>query len=135
MDVYHKVLSKLLESTGGRESEAVDLRELVKKEGFLPSYPDIFQHLSRQSWIAETPRADVVRITHWGITEAKKSASGVVDPTAEIKREANRVVSEARDLITALEEFGNDPSKDGISKLEKSAEAIAGGIRRLKESV
>ncbi|HNU08662.1 MAG TPA: hypothetical protein PKO33_12920 [Pyrinomonadaceae bacterium] len=135
MDVYHKVLAKLLESTGGRESESVDLRELVKKEGFLPSYPDIFQHLSRQSWIAETPRADVVRITHWGVTEAKKTASGVVDPTAEIRREASRVVSEARDLITALEEFGKDPSKDGISKLEKAADAISGGIRKLKESV
>ncbi len=135
MDVYHKVLAKLLESTGGRESESVDLRELVKKEGFLPSYPDIFQHLSRQSWIAETPRADVVRITHWGVTEAKKTASGVVDPTAEIRRETSRVVSEARDLITALEEFGKDPSKDGISKLEKAADAISGGIRKLKESV
>ncbi len=135
MDVYHKVLAKLLESTGGRESEAVDLRELVKKEGFLPSYPDIFQHLSRQSWIAETPRADVVRITHWGITEAKKSASGVVDPTAETRRKATRIISEARELITALEAFGSDPSKDGIPKLERSAEAIAGGIRKLKESV
>ena len=38
MDVYHKVLARLLEATGGRESEKVDIKELVKKEGFLSSY-------------------------------------------------------------------------------------------------
>lgn len=135
MDVYHKVLAKLFEATGGRESEAVDLKELVKKEGFLPSYPDIFQHLSRQSWIAETPRADVVKITHWGISEAKKTAASGADRGQTVKRESTRVISEARELIAILEEFSNDPGRESFAKAERSAEAIMAGIRRLKETV
>jgi hypothetical protein len=135
MDVYHKVLAKLFEATGGRESEAVDLKELVKKEGFLPSYPDIFQHLSRQSWIAETPRPDVVKITHWGATEAKKSSSSVADNGQAIKRETTRVISEARELISILEEFSNDASRELLAKAERSADSIGAGVRKLKESI
>ena len=32
MDVYHRVLVKLFEVTGGKETEIIDLKELVKKE-------------------------------------------------------------------------------------------------------
>ncbi len=135
MDVYHKVLARLLEATGGRESEKVDIKELVKKEGFLSSYPDIFQHLSRQSWIAETPRPDVVRITHWGITEAKKSTGSGADSGQAAKRETTRVISEARELISILEAMSDDLTSEGIAKAEKSAESIAAGICKLKESV
>lgn len=135
MDVYHKVLARLFEATGGRESEAVDFKELVKKEGFLPSYPDIFQHMSRQSWIAETQRADVVKITHWGISEAKKTAASGADAGQSVKRESTRVISEARELIAILEEFSNEPGRETVAKAERSAEAIVAGIRRLKESV
>ncbi len=135
MDVYHKVLAKLLDASGGRETEAVDLKELVKKEGFLSSYPDIFQHLSRQSWIAETPRADVVKITHWGITEAKKSGAPGGDSGQAVKRDTNRVISEARELIKILEEFSNESSRETIAKAEKSAETIVAAVLKLKESV
>jgi hypothetical protein len=135
MDVYHKVLARLLEATGGKETETVDFKELVKKEGFLPSYPDIFQHLSRQSWIAETARADVVRITHWGITEAKKSTTGTDGGEQVLKRDAARISSEARELIAILDEFSNDPSSEVAAKAEKSAEAIVAGVRKLKASV
>lgn len=135
MDVYHKVLVKLYELSGGKESEAVDFKELVKKEGFLPSYVDIFQHLSRQSWIAETPRADVVKITHWGISEAKKSASGDADQGQSLKKESTRVISEARELIAVLEEFAADPSRELAAKAERSVDAIVSGVRKLKESV
>lgn len=135
MDVYHKVLAKLFEATGGRENEAVDFKELVKKEGFLPSYADIFQHMSRQSWIAETSRADVVKLTHWGLTEAKKSASSGEDSGQALKRDATRVLSEARELIAVLEEFAADPSRDSIVKAERNADAIAAAVRKLRESV
>ena len=43
MDVYHKILVKLYEVTGGRDSKKVDFAELLKKEGFYPSYADIFK--------------------------------------------------------------------------------------------
>ncbi len=46
MDVYHKVLSKLYQVTDGKDSHAVDLKDLVKSLGFLGSYDDILQQLS-----------------------------------------------------------------------------------------
>jgi hypothetical protein len=135
MDVYHRLLVKLYEITGGRESETVDLKELVKKEGYLPSYPQIKEHLSSQSWITETSRVDAVKITHWGVTEAKKTQTGGNDDSQAIKKEINRTMSDARELIIFLEELANDVSKENISKAEKKLAEINSAIQKLKSSV
>ena len=135
MDVYHKVLVKLFEVTGGRESETVDLKELVKKEGYLPSYPQIKDHLSGQSWITETARVDAVKITHWGVTEAKKSQAGGTDNAQVARKEINRTIADTRELIIFLEELANDVSKENISKAEKKLGEINAAIQKLKSSV
>jgi hypothetical protein len=135
MDVYHKVLVKLYEATGGKDSEKIDLKELVKKEGFLPSYPDIFQHLSRQSWIAETPRPDVVKITHWGVKEAKKSQDSDAVGGQDIKKEVNRVISETREFITSLEELANEASHESVNKADKKLDAINSAFQILKAGI
>jgi hypothetical protein len=135
MDVYHRVLVKLYEITGGRESEAVDLKELVKKEGYLGSYPQIKEHLSGQSWITETSRVDSVKITHWGVTEAKKANTGGADKSQTLKKEINRTVADARELVIFLEELANDVSKENISKAEKKLAEINSAIQKLKSSV
>jgi len=135
MDVYHRVLVKLYEVTGGKP-ETVDLRELVKKEGFLGSYPQIFEHLSRQSWITETPRVDSVKITHWGIKEAQKAqTSGGGDDSLAVKKEVNRTISETRELIKIFEDLANDVSKDNIARAEKKLGEINSAIQKLKSSV
>jgi len=136
MDVYHRVLVKLYEVTGGKP-ETVDLKELVKKEGFLGSYPQIFEHLSRQSWIIETPRVDSVKISHWGIKEAQTaqtSGGGGDDPLA-VKKEVNRTISETRELIKIFEDLANDVSKDNIARAEKKLGEINSAIQKLKSSV
>ena len=74
MDVYHRVLVKLFEETGGSDSKAVDFADLVKRMKFHANYVNIFKELSVQGWIVETGKVDWVRLTHWGIEEAKKSA-------------------------------------------------------------
>jgi hypothetical protein len=135
MDVYHKVLVKLLEITGGKESETVDLKELVKKEGFLSSYPQIFEHLSRQSWITETPRPDAVRITHWGVSEAKKSQTSGASDGQEVKKEVNRLIAETRELLTFFEELATDISKENLITAEKKLAVINSAIQKLKENV
>src|SRR5215204_238407 len=135
MDVYHKVLFKLYETSGGRESETVDLKELVKKEGYLPSYPQIKEHLSSQSWITETARVDAVKITHWGVTEAKKTNTGGVDSSHAAKKEINRTIGDTRELIIFLDELANDVSKENISKVEKKLGEINSAIQKLKSSV
>lgn len=135
MDVYHKVLLKLYEVTGGKESEAVDLKELVKKEGYLGNYPQIKEHLSGQSWISETSRVDSVKMTHWGVSEAKKSGSAGIDESQAIKKEINRTIADSRELIIFLEEFASDISNDNFAKVEKKFAAINSAIQKLKSSV
>ncbi|HEY8563022.1 MAG TPA: hypothetical protein VIL74_21780 [Pyrinomonadaceae bacterium] len=135
MDVYHKVLAKLYEITGGSESQTVDLKELVKKEGYLPSYPQIKEHLSGQSWITETSRVDAVKITHWGVKEAKKSQGGAGDHQQAAKKEINRTIAETRELVIFLEELAGDVSAENILKVEKKLAEINSAIQKLKSSV
>jgi hypothetical protein len=135
MDVYHRVLIKLYELTGGKESETVDLKELVKKEGYLGSYPQIKEHLSGQSWITETSRVDAVKITHWGVSEAKKSQTGGADDSPALSKEISRTISDARELIIFLEELANAVSKENIAKAEKKLSEINSAIQKLKSSV
>ncbi|MBS1792560.1 MAG: hypothetical protein JSS81_01830 [Acidobacteria bacterium] len=135
MDVYHRVLIKLYEVTGGRENETVDLKELVKKEGFLGAYPEIHQHLSRQSWITETPRPGTVKITHWGVKEAKNTQPSDAGNVMTVRREINRLVAETRELIRIFEELAADASSDNIVRAEKKAAEISSAIQKLKNGV
>lgn len=135
MDVYRKVLLKLYEVTGGKESETVDLKELVKKEGYLGNYPQIKEHLSGQSWITETARVDAVKITHWGVSEAKKSGGAGNDDSQALKKEINRTIADTRELAVFLEELAGDLSQENISKAEKKLADINTAIQKLKSSV
>ena len=135
MDVYHKVLAKLYEMTGGSESQTVDLKELVKKEGYLPSYPQIKEHMSGQSWIAETSRVDTVKITHWGVKEAKKTQTGGSDGLQAAQKEVNRTIAETRELVVFLEELASDLSEENILKAEKKLAEINSAIQKLKSGV
>jgi hypothetical protein len=51
MDAYHKVLVKLYEETGGRETRQVDFASLLKKMGFYTAFTDILTRLNREGWI------------------------------------------------------------------------------------
>lgn len=79
MDVYHKVLAKIYEMTDGKETVNVDLKDLLKTEGFFSSLDSISKHLSTESWVTETPKQNIVRITHWGVAEAKRVLSNTPD--------------------------------------------------------
>jgi hypothetical protein len=138
MDVYHKVLVKLYEVTGGKDSEAVEFKDLVKNMGFLGGYPDIFKELSRQGWIAETRRPDVVMITHWGVKEAKKSGAikeDVSERMQTVTRETNRLISNAKDFSIILGEFSSDSSKEKLKSLEKKFDELKDGIDKIKENI
>ena len=135
MDVYHKVLSKLYQITDGKDSQAVDLKDLVKNLGFLGSYNDILQQLSGQGWIAETPKLNYVRITHWGVNEIKNSANNQPDNTLVIKREANRLVAETKQFSIMLEEFAADISKEKFVQVEKKLNDLTTAIGKLKSSI
>src|SRR6476646_7850320 len=98
MDVFHKVLTRIYELTGGRDNKEVDLVERLKAEGFYSSRDSIKNHLSTEGWITDAARPDHVKITHWGMAEAKRA---VADPKAAdqgIERHTTRLLAVARDL-------------------------------------
>ena len=135
MDVYHKVLLNLYNVTGGKDSLTVDLKELVKNQGFLGNYGDIFQMLSGQGWIAETPKANFVRITHWGVKEIKKSADDQPVVAHVTKKEATQLVSDVKLLLIMLEEFASDASVENLMQVEKKLTEINVAVGKLKSSI
>lgn len=138
MDVYHKVLVKLYEITDGKDSQAVEFKDMIKDMGFLTSYPDIFSQLSGQGWIAETRRPDVVKITHWGVKEAKKSQGGgatVSESMKTVSKETNRLLANTKEFSIILGEFSSDKSKDKFKQVEKKFEELNKGIYKIKENI
>ncbi len=135
LNLYQQVLARLYEVTGGKDSQTVDLKDLVKKEGFLGSYPEIFQSLSVQSWIMETSKADYVRMTHWGIKEAKKIMSGAPDSADLLKKEASKLLQKTKELLNAVEEFAGDTSPEKFAQIEKNIEELKSIASALKINV
>lgn len=138
MDVYQKVLVKLHEVTGGKDSQAVDLKELVKGLGFLGNYPDIFKQLSRQGWIAETRRPDVVSITHWGVKEAKKAGGGGGAESESMKivsKETERLKSDVKQFAIMLDEFSSDKSAETFQNLEKTFSQLTDAVSKIKANI
>ena len=135
MDVYHKVLLKLYQVTGGKDSQITDLKDLVKNLGFLGNYNDISQMLSGQGWIAETPKLNYVRITHWGVNEVNKSGSGEPDTTQIVKKATTSLIADTKQFVISLEEFESDASKDNFGQVEKKLNDINTAINKLRANV
>lgn len=138
MDVYQKVLLKLHEATGGKDSQTVDFRELVRGLGFLGSYPDIFKQMSRSGWIAESRRADVVSITHWGIKEAKKIGAGEGELSESAKillRETERLQSDMKQFLIMVDQFAADKSKSSFQNLDKIFGQLSDAVSKIKANV
>ena len=137
LNVYHKVLQQLCEATEGKSSKAVDFKNLVKQMGFHGNYADIFQRLSGEGWIVESPKPDFVSITHWGVAEAKKSASsaGSSNTNAEIKREANRAAAASKELTTLFEEFAQNVDKDNFPPIEKKFEELQAAVAQIRKNL
>lgn len=137
MDVYQRVLARLYEVTDGKDTKAVDFKDLVKSLGFLGNYPDIFERLSGAGWIAEDKKADFVRITHWGVLEAKKSPAAAAANQSDnnLKSDVNKAQAEARELGLLLEIFSKDTSKDNLSAVERKIDNLHAVISQIKSNL
>lgn len=132
MDVYHRVLVKLFEETGGSDSKSVDFADLVKRLKFHANYASIYKELSVQGWIVETSKADWVRLTHWGIEEVKKTQRGDGGDFQEIKKDSNRLLAKAQELIGSIENLSAAATKDNFSIVEKKVSQLNTMISELK---
>ncbi len=135
MDVYHKVLTKIYEQTGGKDSVDVDLTELLKREGFFPSLENITKFLTDESWVTETAKQYTVRITHWGVSEAKKTLSGAPDKAQIIERDSKKIISEAREFVVMLEEFAASPESKKFAVIRERHEQIGGTLGRIEKNI
>lgn len=132
MDVYQKVLFKIYQVTGGKDSQLVDLKDLVKNLGFLGNYNDIFQKLSEEGWIAETPKLNYVKITHWGVKEAS-SLGNFEKPGAAmtIRKETLRLVAETKQFLVLLENFAANASESNFDEVQEKINGIHSAIKKL----
>ena len=119
MDVYHKVLLKIFAISSGSENTDVDLVDLLKKEGFYSNIDSINDHLSAEGWTTGTAREYTVRITHWGVAEARRALAETPDSAKAIEKQAGRMLADARELVIMLEEFAAGPTKAKFHVLQK----------------
>jgi hypothetical protein len=132
MDVYHKILARVYEIADGKESAAVDLTDLVKQEGFYASIDSITQRLIDQSWVTETAQRFQVRLTHWGVAEAKRVIQNLPDKKLLVSKDASRLLTECKELVIMLEEFAAEPSNEKLKTIDKRHADIGVIVRRLE---
>lgn len=123
MDVYRKFLVELYKITDGDTNETVNFLELVKNAGFYPSYKDIVKELSYHSWIYED-KDNKVKLTHWGVGEAKKWLSRAPDADQTLKKDVNRLVAETKEFAEEIDKLAGSISKEKIAEAEKKLNAI-----------
>jgi hypothetical protein len=135
MDVFHKVLTKIYEISGGRETREVDFIELLKNEGFFANRESIKDHLSTEGWITDSARPDHVRITHWGMAEAKKTLDGPGQQENGLSRQLNRLKSATRELATRVEEFESQSSPAAFKSVEERLTEVNNLVSEIKRSI
>lgn len=132
MDVYHKILTKMYDLAGGKETVEVDMKELLKREGFFPSIDSISSHLLAESWITETGRKYFVKLTHWGIAESRKAVSQTPDSGKDVNKNTNRLIAASREFSVMLEEFAASASPDQLKAIERRFSEMASTLEKIK---
>jgi hypothetical protein len=135
MDVYHKVLGKVHELSGGKESVDVDLVALLKREGFYSNFDGIKEHLSGESWVTDSPKPNHVRITHWGVMEARKAGRAGADGDQVVAKLSNKLLAETREFNIVLEEFVGRPSADSFNLMKKKLDELHAIAEKIKPNV
>ena len=135
MDVYHKVLTRLFKDSGGKETVKLDMGEILKQEGFFPSRDEISDRMVEEGWVTETDHKYVVRLTHWGLAEAKKTLSNAPDNSRALEKDSKRLISTAKEFVVMTEEFAGEPTMSRLSVIEKQCAELGALVSRVKASM
>lgn len=130
MDAFHKLLLKMYEQTGGKETVDVDFVDLTKREGYFPSIDSIVGHLVKEGWATES-RPNVLRLTHWGVAEAKKAGTVRPDAARAVERESQRLLTETRNLAVLIEEFIADPTDSRFKAVEQKVASLGPAVAEI----
>src|SRR5690348_6227729 len=118
MDVFHKVLARIYEISGGRETQEVDFIELLKKEGFYANRDSIKDQMSTEGWITDAARPGYVRITHWGMAEAKKSSRVGDKQENGVAQQIEKLKNAAHELTLSIDELGKNATAKSLKSVE-----------------
>jgi hypothetical protein len=138
MDTYQKVLVKLYEETGGRETRQVDFASMLKKMGFYTAFTDILTRLNREGWITDAPTTNYVFITHWGAMEAKKalkSETKAENSNESVKKEIARAIAANKEFGVILDDFTKNISKDNFTGVQKKFDELATIFNEIKSNL
>jgi peroxiredoxin family protein len=135
MDVFHKVLTRIYNDTGGKETAKADMGEILKQEGFFPSLEEITSHMVKEGWITEAGTKTQVFITHWGVAEAKKSLKNKPDTSRAVEKDSKQLISNAKQFVVVAEEFADEPSKSGIKLVEKHLADLGTLLNKIREEL
>ncbi|HMT09222.1 MAG TPA: hypothetical protein PKA82_14555 [Pyrinomonadaceae bacterium] len=131
MDTYHKMLVKMHESAGGRESVDVDFVEIAKREGYFPSIDEISSYLVSESWVTES-RPNVLRLTHWGIAEVRKTQAGTDAEESSLSSEKAKLAALAAGLGNLIDGLDEKNVSDSIKKVIQAGAEIVAVAERIK---
>lgn len=133
MDPYHKMLQKLYEVTKGRVGVDVDFVDLTKKAGYFPSIDSIVTQMKKEGWVTES-RTNILRITHWGVAEAKKVGANGPSSSKQIEKEARKLLAETREFAVIVEELLADPGDDKLEAVSTKFSAVSKALDALKKA-
>lgn len=131
MDAYHKMLVKIYEAAGGRESVDVDFVEIVKREGYFPSIEEISNYLRSESWVTES-RPNVLRLTHWGIAEIKKTFSSTEDGVSSFSSKKEKLVALSAELSKLVDGMSEGNANDSAKKIIRVSSDISEAAELMK---
>ncbi|MBL8181178.1 MAG: hypothetical protein JNL64_06150 [Blastocatellia bacterium] len=131
MDAYHKMLVKIYEAAGGRESVDVDFVEIVKREGYFPSIEEISNYLRSESWVTES-RPNVFRLTHWGIAEVKRSLSNQENGVSSFSANKEKLAALAAELSKLVDGLSERNAADSVKKIKSVSSDITEAAEQIK---
>jgi hypothetical protein len=117
MNAYQEIIIKLYEATGGKDNKSTDLKEIVKKAGLLGNYPNIYSFLCEEGWVAEDSKQDYVRITQWGVAEAKKAQTPVSEEEKAAGANAKILATVAKDLSDLSASYASSPNDENLKRV------------------
>ena len=135
MDVFHKVLARIYEISGGRETQEVDFIELLKKEGFYANRDNIKDQMSTEGWITDAARPGYVRITHWGMAEAKKSGEGGRKEENGVEQQIEKLKTLAQRLTLSIDELGKNTNAKSLKTVEQHLSETNGIVTEIKSKI
>ena len=135
MDVFHKVLARIYEISGGRETQEVDFIELLKKEGFYANRDNIKDQMSTEGWITDAARPGYVRITHWGMAEAKKSSKGGDKQDNGVAQQVEKLRTAVQKLTLSIDELGKNTNAKSLKAVEQNLTETTGIVSEIKSKI